>query len=128
MEKWLHVFRVRCEHVEQKDMFAEDRGAAEVILDSIGSHPEAEIGGGSEWHIAGSERFADRAIAFQIGRIQNVTTPQYDERRQKFYESEGERAPYAYGVFDGTTQACVIERKSNLFAKAADLAPKCKSY
>lgn len=124
MEKWLHVLRIRCEHVEQGDMFAQDRGEAAVIVDAIGSHPEAEIGGGNEWHIAGSERFADGAISFQIGRIQNVTNPQYDERRQKFYESEGERAPYAHGVFDSATQACVIERKANLFAKAADLAPK----
>lgn len=124
MEKWLHVFRIRCEQFEQAEMFVVDREKDAVVIDAFSAHPEAAIGGGSEWHIAGAERFSGNSVAFQIGRVQNVTNPQYDDRLQKFYEAEGERAPYAYGVFDGETQACVIEKKAGISAKASELAPK----
>lgn len=124
MEKWLHVLRVRCEHVEQTNMFAEDRTPEDVIVDAFRAHPAAEVGGGSEWHIAAAELFAGRAVAFQIGRVQSVTNPQYDDQRQRFYEAEGERAPYAYGVFDSETQVCVIEKKAAVSAKAPEVASK----
>ncbi len=124
MEKWLHVLRIRCEDVVQSDLFAEDRRADEVISDAFRAHPAAEVGGGSEWHIAATESFAEDAIAFQIGRVQSVTTPQYDDQRQRFYEAEGERAPYAHGVFDPRIQVCVIEKKSSVTAKAPEVASK----
>lgn len=124
VEKWLYVFRIRCEQLPQGDMFIEPRGRVEVILDSFLDHPMAEIGGGSEWHIAAAEKFADGALAFQIGRVQAVKNPQYDDQRQRFYEAEGERAPYAYGVFDSDTQACVIERRSGVTSKAPEVAAK----
>lgn len=124
MEKWLHVFRVRCEHLAQSDLFAESLTAQDVIVASFRAHPAAEVGGGSEWHIAATEPFADRAVAFQIGRVQSVKSPQYDDQRERFYEAEGERAPYAYGVFDSETQACVIEKKTGVTAKASEIAGK----
>lgn len=124
MEKWLFVFRIRCEHQEQADMFALDRLPAQVILDAFRSHPAAEVGAGSEWHIAAIEQVSSGSLAFQIGRVQSVTNPQYDDERQRFYEAQGERAPYAYGVFDGETQACVIEKKSSVTAKAPEVAAK----
>lgn len=124
MEKWLHVFRIRCEHLVQSDLFKEGRKPSDVISDSFRAHPAAEVGGGSEWHIAAAETFSGDAIAFQIGRVQSVTTPQYDDQSQRFYDAEGERAPYAHGVFDSQTQACVVERKSGVTAKAPEVAAK----
>ncbi|CCA92626.1 hypothetical protein [Novosphingobium sp. PP1Y] len=124
MEKALHVFRIRCEHLPQADLFVENRAPQEVIFDAFEEHPVAQIGGGSEWHIAGTDKFSSAAIAFQIGRIQSVNTPKYDDAKQFFYDSEGERAPYVYGVFDGQTQACVIEKKSPISAKAEEVALK----
>ncbi|WP_157799349.1 hypothetical protein [Qipengyuania seohaensis] len=124
MQKWLHVFRIRCEPFDQTDLFAEEREASDVILDSILAHPTAEVGGGSEWHIAAAEKFAGRAIIFQFGRVQSITSPQYDGTRERFYEAEAERAPYVHGVFDGETQACVIEKKSGVTAKPSEVAAK----
>lgn len=124
MEKWLHVFRVRCEHLEQPEFFSEHRDPVAVILDAFDARPTTEVGGGSEWHIADTEIFAGNAAKFQIGRVQKISNPQFNERDLKFYEAEGERAPYANGVFDGDTQTCVIERKSSVSPKAIDLAPK----
>lgn len=124
VEKWLYVFRIRCEHQAQGEMFAEDREPSAVIMDSFMDHPEAEIGGGSEWHIAAAERFSAGALAFQIGRVQSVKNPQYDDKRRRFYEADVERAPYAFGVFDSETQVCVIEKKSTVTAKAPEVAVK----
>lgn len=124
MEKWLHVFRIRCEKLEQANLFAEKRNPSEVIIDAFLAHPAAEIGGGSEWHIAAAELFSGSAVSFQIGRVQSVTNPQYDDQGQRFYEAEGERAPYVNGVFDSQTQACAIEKKSGVSAKADEVSSK----
>jgi len=124
MKKWLHVFRIRGEHLDQANLFAEDRSPADVIADALMAMPAGEIGGGSEWHIAAAERFAGNAIFFQIGRVQQVNNPQYDDQSKKFYEAEGERAPYTSGVYDGETQACVIEKKSSVSGKAVEIGPK----
>ena len=124
LEKWLHVFRIRCEHRDQADLFAEHRSAAAVIVDSFQAHPEAEVGAGSEWHIAASNVFAGNAVEFQIGRVQSIKSPQYDDKKQIFYEEDGERAPYVHGVFDSDTQSCVIEKKSQITAKASEVALK----
>ncbi len=124
MEKWLHVFRIRCESVEQGELFAEEREAGDVIIDAFQDRPAAEVGGGSEWHIAATEQFAGRAVEFQIGRVQSISSPQYDDKRRRFYDTEAERAPYAHGVFDGDTQVCVIEKRSGVTAKAAEVSSK----
>lgn len=128
MEKWLHVFRVRCEHLDQSELFATDRKPKDVILDAFNARPAGEIGGGSEWHIADTEVFAGNAVKFQIGRVQQITNPQYDEEGQRFYEADAERAPYAYGVFDADTQACVVEKKPVISPKATDIAAKLENY
>lgn len=124
MQRWLHVLRIRCEHLEQPGLFAEERLPHDVISDAFLSMPEGEIGGGSEWHIAAAERFAGNAIFFQIGRVQTVKSPQYDGTSRTFYEAERERAPFTIGVFDAETQACVIERRASVSAKAVEIAPK----
>lgn len=124
MKSWLHVFRVRGEQFEQADLFEGDRVAKEVIADSLLQMPAGEIGGGSEWHIAAAQQISGGAILFQIGRVQQVSNPQYDDVTKKFYEADGERAPYAYGVYDRETQACVIEKKSQVSGKAIEIGSK----
>ena len=98
MEKWLHVFRVRCEHLDQPELFAENREPTAVILDALQARPTTEVGGGSEWHIADTENFAGNAAKFQIGRVQKISTPQFDDRDLKFYEADGESAICLRGV------------------------------
>lgn len=124
MDKWLYVFRVRCEHVVQGDLFSEEREPGDVIVDALLAMPAGEIGGGSEWHIAAPEQFDGGPIYFQIGRVQQITSPQYDERTQKFYESEAELAPYTHGVFDPLTQVCGIEKKNLVSAVSSEIASK----
>lgn len=124
MEKWVHVLRIRAEHFEQRDFLIVEREPSDIIADALLDMPEGEIGGGSDWHIAAAERFAGSAVYFQIGRVQKINQPQYDEGTRKFFEAEGERAPYTEGVFDGETQTCVIERRPNVAAKAIEIAPK----
>lgn len=95
-------------------MFASEREPAAVIFDSIMSTPTAQVRRGTEWHIAAPESLGDFSVGFQIGRVQSVNTPQFDDILKRFFESDSERAPYTWGVFDGATQTCGICRRSGV--------------
>lgn len=105
---WTHLLRVRCEPLQQANLFTEQKSPSDVIVESISATPTAHVGRGSEWHIARPELIGKEAIGFKMGRLTEVMVPQYDSFNQDFYEAEAERAPYTFGVFDRDTQACGI--------------------
>lgn len=119
-----HVLRIQCERVPQIGLFETERSPSEVIADAIMARPEAIVRRNSEWHIAAPSVLRDDAIAFQIGRVQSVATPQYDDVARIFFEADTERAPYTWAIFDLRTQACGVLRKSGVSLKAEEVASK----
>lgn len=122
-----HVFRIQCERLLQGRLFARERRPTEVIFEAIQSMPTASVRRGTEWHIAGAEDLGQFSIGFQIGRVQSVNTPQYDDSLRRFFESDAERAPFTWGVYDGATQACGIWRKSGVSLDAFEVGKKLET-
>lgn len=122
--KSIHILRVRCDPLPQGGLFDVNRSKADVIRDAILSRPTAKVRRGTEWHIGDTEEFAEKAIAFQLGRKQSVNAPQFDEYRQIFFETDAERAPYTWGVFDAKTQACAIVKQSGVSLNAYEIGRK----
>jgi hypothetical protein len=121
----LHVFRIQCERKVQSSLFAEREAPSEVISQAIFAKPTAVVRRGTEWHIGSPERIKDtNGIGFQIGRVQSVNTPQFDDNAKVFFESDEERAPYTIGVFDRSSQACGILRRSGVSLNGEEISDK----
>jgi len=121
---WLHIVRIRCEPLQQGNLFVESRPPTQIISDAILARPMAQVGRGSEWHIGASEQIAADGIAFQMGRVQAVTSPQFDSEAHSFFEAQTERAPYTVAVYDKRHQACGILKKTGVSQSASEIATK----
>lgn len=121
---WLHLVRIRCEPLRQGGLFNNARRPSDVISDALRSTPTAPVGRGSEWHIGKPEMLKGAAIGFKMGRTTAVTVPQFDSESHDFFESEVERAPYTFGLYDQETQACGIVKKAGVSQSASEIASK----
>ena len=121
---WTHLLRVRCEPLSQGSLFATPQAPSDVIIEAIQAAPTAHVGRGSEWHIARPEMIDDDFIGFKMGRLTEVTVPQYDSFAQDFYEAEAERAPFTFGVFDKLTQSCGIIKRQGVSQSASEIGAK----
>lgn len=121
---WTHLLRIRCEPLQQTSLFSSPKAPSDVIVEAIQAAPTAHVGRGSEWHIARPELIDDDAIGFKMGRLTEVTVPQYDSFAQDFYEAEAERAPYTFGVFDTKTQSCGVMKRQGVSQNAHEIASK----
>lgn len=121
---WIHILRVRCEPLQQGGLFAVSRDPSSVITDALMATPTAQVGRRSEWHIGRPESLAHDGIGFQMGRVQAVTSPQWDTEDHSFFEAESQRAPYTVGVYDQRHQACGIIKKSGVSQSSTEIAIK----
>jgi hypothetical protein len=86
--------------------------------------PTAHVGRGSEWHIGRPEMLPNDGVGFQMGRVQAVTSPQWDTKEHSFFEAEAQKAPYTIGVYDQRHQACGIIKKSGVSKSSLEIASK----
>jgi hypothetical protein len=121
---WLHIVRIRCEPLSQRDFFDKPRSATSIISDAIRERPTAEVGRGSEWHIGTTEMIDEDGLIFQMGRVRAVTTPQFDETALRFFEADGERAPFTWAVYDMRNQVCGILRRNGVSLSANEISSK----
>ncbi|MEW9855857.1 hypothetical protein [Novosphingobium sp. M1R2S20] len=119
-----HVLRIQCERILQSSLFEIKRSPSEVIAASIEAQPESVVRRNSEWHIAAPTPLSEGALAFQMGRVQSVPTPHYDDVKRVFFEFDTERAPFTWAVFDERTQACGVLRKTGVSLRATEVASK----
>jgi len=66
----------------------------------------------------------DEGVSFQMGRVQAVTAPHFDEVDHSFFEAETERAPFTWGVFDQKNQSCGILKRSGVSLSAREISSK----
>lgn len=121
---WLHIARIRCEPQQQISMFETSREPTAVITDAILARPTANVGRASEWHIGASEKISGDGVAFQMGRVQAISSPQFDSEAHSFFESQAERAPYTVAVYDQRHQVCGIIKKSGVSQSPTEICAK----
>ncbi|TDW63258.1 hypothetical protein EDF57_106218 [Novosphingobium sp. PhB55] len=119
-----HVLRIQCERLAQSELFEIERTQAEVISIAIMKRPSAFVRRNVEWHIGAPENIEDGGVVFQLGRVQSVNAPQFDDVRHAFFEADSETAPFTWGVFDKKTQACGILKKSGVSLNPSEIAAK----
>jgi len=124
---WIHIARIRCEPLQQGSLFVEERSPTTVISDCIIARPTAEVGRGSSWHIGASNVMTGDGISFQMGRVQEITSPQYDSIEHSFFEAQAERAPYTLAIYDQRHQCCGIVRKSGVSQSANEICSKLQT-
>lgn len=121
----IHLFfilRIPCEPLEQGGLFDDRRSPTRAIRDSILSMPETIVRGETVWHIGAPKEIKEDGIAFQLGRVHPVNSPQFDRDQHVFFEADSERAPYTWGVFDERHQSCAILKKSGVSGNPREIA------
>lgn len=124
---WIHIARIRCEPLQQGSLFVEERLPTKVISDCILARPTADVGRGSSWHIGASNELSGDGISFQMGRVQEISSPQFDSVEHSFFEAQAERAPYTVAVYDQRHQCCGIVKKSGVSQSANEICSKLET-
>lgn len=107
------LFRIKVFRPSQKDAFARDRSASEILRQAILEKP-TDMSLGARWHIGNVEEVVPDGLYFALGRAGRSRVPVLDEATGNFLETEQENAPYTQVVVDVPLEVAAIGHRSSL--------------